>query len=309
MELNEFKVSVIIPVYNAETYLEHAVKSAIGLPEVEEVILIEDNSPDNCLEICQKLEKIHGKVILLHHPNRENRGAGASRNLGIQHAKYEYIAFLDADDYFMPDRFEFTKKRFSEDPSIEALYEPVGTFFESEEAQLAFCKWRRLSIEASEKYITYPKIEYSGIPFFHAILEGKNGTPHINGITIKKEVLIGEYIFDKNLKLHQDSAFWIKIASRGRFYPGGHRNPVAIRRVHEENRIQNRNFHSVLLKDQYIYNWAKQADLDQKARNLIIRNYISSKTQKKLNSNSSIVKIIWRVIYYVNVTAKQIFQK
>ena len=309
MEINEFQVSVIIPVYNAEPYLEHAVKSAIDLPEVEEVILIEDNSPDNCLEICQRLEKDHDKVVLLHHPNRENRGAGASRNLGIQHAKYEYVAFLDADDYFLPDRFEFTKKRFSENPAIEAVYEPVGTFFESEKAQLAFCKWRRIPVEGSEKYITYPKIEYSGIPFVHSILEGKNGTPSTVGITIKKKVLTKEFLFDINLKLHQDSALWIKIASRGGFFPGGHRNPVAIRRVHEENRIQNRNYRSVLLKDQYIYNWAKHASLDQKARNLIIRNYISSKTQKKLNSNSLVTKIIWKLNYFLGVTAKQIFQK
>ena len=87
------RVSVIIPVYNAESYLRKAIESAVYLEEVGEVILIEDRSPDNALVLAKQLEQEFGKVKLFQHPDKKNHGAGASRNLGIQKASCAHIAF------------------------------------------------------------------------------------------------------------------------------------------------------------------------------------------------------------------------
>src|SRR5690554_2086658 len=101
-------VSVIIPVYNAEAFVAEAVQSALRIKEVRQIILVEDRSPDNCLAICQALEKKHPDIVELHtHPGHQQKGAGASRNLGIQHAKEQFVAFLDADDYYLPHRFVY----------------------------------------------------------------------------------------------------------------------------------------------------------------------------------------------------------
>ena len=81
-----FKISVIIPVYNAESYLRKAVQSAVNLVEVGEIILIEDQSPDNALALAVSLEQEFDKVKLFQHPDKKNHGAGAYRNLGIQKA-------------------------------------------------------------------------------------------------------------------------------------------------------------------------------------------------------------------------------
>ncbi len=124
-----FKVSVIIPVYNAEPFLEKAVKSALEQLQTGEIILVEDAPPDNCYTICQRLESEHHKVKLYTHPNRANRGAGASRNLGIQMASCPYIAFLDADDYYLPIRFLKTEEVFSINPKIDGVYEACGFEF------------------------------------------------------------------------------------------------------------------------------------------------------------------------------------
>ena len=70
----EFKVSVIIPVYNAAQYLEQAVESAVHLEEVGEILLIEDGSPDNALEICKNLVRKYCNVVLLRHVGGVNRG-------------------------------------------------------------------------------------------------------------------------------------------------------------------------------------------------------------------------------------------
>ncbi|PIY03241.1 MAG: glycosyltransferase family 2 protein, partial [Bacteroidetes bacterium CG_4_10_14_3_um_filter_31_20] len=73
-------------------------------PETSEVILIEDGSPDNGLDVCTSLAKKYSKVRLYRHENGENKGASASRNLGIRKANYPYVAFLDADDFYLPNR-------------------------------------------------------------------------------------------------------------------------------------------------------------------------------------------------------------
>src|SRR5210317_669111 len=94
-------ISVVIPVFNAERYVESAVESALRQSETAEVILVEDNSPDNALEICQRLEAQDPRVRLFRHGDGKNHGAGESRNLGIRNARCDYIAFLDADDYYV----------------------------------------------------------------------------------------------------------------------------------------------------------------------------------------------------------------
>jgi glycosyltransferase involved in cell wall biosynthesis len=98
-------ISVVIPVFNAERYVESAVESALRQKETAEVILVEDNSPDNALMICEQLSKLNPRVQLLRHSDGKNHGAGESRNLGIRAARSDYIAFLDADDYYLENCF------------------------------------------------------------------------------------------------------------------------------------------------------------------------------------------------------------
>ena len=102
-------ISVIIPVYNASAFLKKAVESAIQFEEVKEIILVEDGSTDHSLEVCEILENEFGAVKLFQHPDKGNHGAGATRNLGLEKATGDFIAFLDADDYYLPNRFEMEK--------------------------------------------------------------------------------------------------------------------------------------------------------------------------------------------------------
>ena len=68
-------------------------------------MLVDDGSTDGTADIALSYEKAHaGKVRYLHHPGRENRGMSASRNLGVEHARGEYIALLDADDVWLPEK-------------------------------------------------------------------------------------------------------------------------------------------------------------------------------------------------------------
>src|SRR6476661_1937714 len=102
------KISVVIPVYNVENYLQRAVTSVFEQPEVIELLLVEDGSSDNSIGLCRDLAEKDKRIIVLQHRDGKNRGVAASRNLGIRNASCPFVAFLDADDYYLPNRFKHT---------------------------------------------------------------------------------------------------------------------------------------------------------------------------------------------------------
>lgn len=109
----KIKVSVIVPVYNAQDYLEQCIVSILAqtLQEIE-VICVDDSSTDRSLEILKKYEKEDSRMRVLTQPNS---GAGAARNRGLSQASGEYLSFLDADDFFEPDMLELAYAKAKED--------------------------------------------------------------------------------------------------------------------------------------------------------------------------------------------------
>ena len=93
------KVSVIIPVYNAEKYLREAIESVLNQTYTDfELLLINDRSTDNSKEISREYQKRDRRIVLLEN-NSESHGPGPTRNIGLYHATGEYIYFMDADDW------------------------------------------------------------------------------------------------------------------------------------------------------------------------------------------------------------------
>lgn len=224
--MNSFKVSVIIPVYNAERFLRNAVESAVHLEEVGEVILVEDKSPDNALEICKQLVREYDKVKLYRHPNEENKGAGASRNLGIEKSIFEFIAFLDADDWYLPNRFSVESRVLSSDIHVDGVYGATGYYYHDKNL------FTKDLTTISSKHINN-NVLYN--------LTTNRGAFHTNAITLRKNLLRKTGLFDTDLKLHQDTHLWYRVAHFGNIVPGIIDKPVAYRRVHSDNRIANRN--------------------------------------------------------------------
>lgn len=98
------KVSIIMPVYNAENTLSKCIDSIINNDYLDyELIIINDGSTDNSLKILEEYKKINKKIILL---SQENKGVSAARNLGIETATGEFCAFVDADDYIENDIYK-----------------------------------------------------------------------------------------------------------------------------------------------------------------------------------------------------------
>ena len=90
-------VSVVIPVYNVEKYLDRCVTSVVNQTYKNlEVILVDDGSPDNCPAICDEWAEKDSRIKVIH---KKNAGLGMARNTGIENAQGEYIFFFDSDDY------------------------------------------------------------------------------------------------------------------------------------------------------------------------------------------------------------------
>lgn len=231
--MHEMQVSVIIPVYNATRYLEEAVLSALGQPETAEVLLIEDGSTDESLVVCEKLTEVHARVRLLRHPGGQNLGAGATRNLGMAHATSEYIAFLDADDVYLPLRFRSTKSVFQAHPDAHGVYETIGLIY--------------ADTSLRDKHLDRTGSERTGLTtptppalLFRALATGKHGHLHLNGLTIRKSAIDAQLLFDTSLRQCQDSDWILRLARYRRLYPGNIDQPVALRRVHMQNRVLNK---------------------------------------------------------------------
>ena len=93
-------ISVIIPVYNLEKYISYAVNSIISQDMTDwELIIVDDGSTDNTGQVCDTFLQMDRRIRVFHTPNR---GVSAARNIGLEHAKGKYVAFLDGDDIYSP---------------------------------------------------------------------------------------------------------------------------------------------------------------------------------------------------------------
>ena len=94
---NEPLISVIVPVYKAEQYLDRCVQSIVDQTYKNlEIILVDDGSPDNCPAMCDAWAEKDSRVRVIH---KENGGVASARNVGLDNAVGQYISFVDSDDW------------------------------------------------------------------------------------------------------------------------------------------------------------------------------------------------------------------
>lgn len=97
-------ISVIVPVYNVEKYLDNCVESIVNQTYKDlEIILVDDGSPDNCPVMCDEWAKKDDRIKVIH---KENGGVSSARNIGLDNVTGEYIGFVDSDDYLKSNMYE-----------------------------------------------------------------------------------------------------------------------------------------------------------------------------------------------------------
>lgn len=225
-----YRVSVVIPVYNAARFVERAVLSVVPLEEAAEILLIDDGSTDESLAVCFQLSKLHPKVRVLQHPDGKNKGISWSRNAGIVQAYCEFVSFLDADDYYLPNRFRREQEVFAQHPDADGVYGCNQEVFENEKAkELYFAQRSNILTTISEK------VEPERL--FKCLLFGGYGEFHTSTITLRKRAFKKAGLFNTHIRYGEDTELWLKLALKCRLYPGSIDEPQTVRFVHEHNSI------------------------------------------------------------------------
>lgn len=227
------KISVIIPVFNADKYLEQAVSSVLEAQAVTnsdiEVLIIDDGSTDKSLSVALNIEgKLPEYVRVLRHPGGVNLGAGATRNRGLAEASGEIVTFLDADDWYFPNRFGKCIDMLKNNPSIHAVYS---------KSQFLYCSENNLGAPkyGDEMFLPY---NVTGNSLFQKLLYA-NSAWSTNSITYRRAFLINEVgFFNDKLSLGQDYEFSLRASLVGNFERDIETSPIAIYRRHPGNRYE-----------------------------------------------------------------------
>ena len=150
------KISVIVPVYNVEQYLERCVDSIISQTYTNlEIILVNDGSTDNSGKLCDELAKKDERIRVIH---KENGGLSDARNRGLDEAESDLVGFIDSDDYIDSDMYEVLLKNLNNtdaDLSMCALYDVYNN---TPEAQVTNKETWKLSSEQAIKMVMEAKI-------------------------------------------------------------------------------------------------------------------------------------------------------
>ncbi|MCC6754622.1 MAG: glycosyltransferase family 2 protein [Saprospiraceae bacterium] len=260
-------ISVVIPVFNAATFIERAVTSVVAHPEVKQIILVEDGSTDNSLEICQRLTAQHPCVELHRHPGGVNCGAGASRNTGMAHVNQEYTCFLDADDTFTSIRFVKEREVFAQHLDADGVYGATGTVYHDSTGAAA---WEKSGLD--ENTLTTVRKPVPPKALFEYLVgyrpaKHSPGHIHLDALTLKTRALHKLNLrFAEHLILHQDTAFIWQCAYYLRMYPGELDRPIAKYILHQGSRF----IHYTDLSSSrtvffsFLLNWIRQDGLEKK---------------------------------------------
>ena len=122
------KISVIVPIYKVEKYLDACVESIISQTYNNlEIILVDDGSPDECPRLCEKWSKKDSRIIVIH---QKNGGLSAARNAGMNRATGDFIGFVDSDDTIEPDMYEQLLQSMLREPRADFAVCGVKTIVE-----------------------------------------------------------------------------------------------------------------------------------------------------------------------------------
>ena len=188
-------ISVIVPVYKVEKYINQCIDSIINQTYTNlEIILVDDGSPDNCGNICDEYAKKDKRIKVIH---KENEGVSIARNIGLENSNGKYVTFIDSDDWV-------------DEEYCKTLFESL----KKQEADCAACGYNRVTGETVEK-INSDNSEklYNSKEYLIKILNPQTGLGFCHMKLYKKEILSG-IEFEKNIVVGEDALFNIKISKK-----------------------------------------------------------------------------------------------
>jgi glycosyltransferase involved in cell wall biosynthesis len=201
------RVTVVIIFLNAERFLEEAIESVLAQTFTSwELVLVDDGSTDRSPQIADQYRvQAPGRVRVVRHPDGLNRGMSASRNLGIRHAEGELVAFLDADDVWLPLKLERQVATLDANPSAALVYGPT----------MLWHSWDGRPEGPKDRLRTLgvpPDRLYSSPDLVLAFLRDEALPPSTCGILVRRSVAERLGGFEERFRtMYEDQAFLYKL--------------------------------------------------------------------------------------------------
>jgi len=213
------QISIVVPVHNSGLFLEETIRSVIEQTHDDwELLLVDDGSTDNSADICRSFEKEDSRIKLL---TKDNGGQASARNHGIMNAKYDWIAFLDSDDIYAPNRLS---RQVEIVKTVEAdFYYGAGYKFKSGDDHLL-----------NKELIEWKYGEFTGKQFFKILYH--SCAVNINTVLVKKSRILEIGLFNEEdiQRGTEDRELWLRIACKSkRVY--GDSEPTVYYRQHDNN--------------------------------------------------------------------------
>lgn len=210
------KISVIIPTYNAQNTVGRAIESVLSQTYSEyEIIVIDDGSSDNTCQVVGELIKKHACIKFLE--NDGNKGVAHSRNRGVKESSAEWIAFLDADDYWEVNKLELQMQEAEQHPDCKLFF--TGSKFIDVDGNMS------KFIFQIPKKVTYDELLYQNVISCSSVL-------------IKKEVL-QEFPMEENNLIHEDYYTWLRWLKKNN-YAVGVNEPLLIYQIDKSSKSGNK---------------------------------------------------------------------
>jgi glycosyltransferase involved in cell wall biosynthesis len=202
-------VSVIVPFFNSDRFLSDAVESVLSQTYRNwELFLVDDGSNDESTRIARDYCSYYsGRIRYLHHSDHANRGQAMSRNVAIDEAKGTYVAFLDADDVWMPQKLEQQVAILEQHSDVGMVYGPALVWF----------GWTDRSEDLARDYETVPAVTPNTIvqPPILALRcypLGKECGPHPSCVLLRRSLLDRIGTFEEQFpRLYDDQALFAKV--------------------------------------------------------------------------------------------------
>lgn len=218
------KVSIIIPTYNRALLLKKAIESVLKQTFKDyEIIVVDDGSTDNTREIVHSYSLPKIKYIY-----QENKGRSNARNKALKIAKGQYIAYLDSDDMFLPDKLERQISILEVERDVGMVYTSARVFDEDDNELFRQDKLgnKRLYYEATDSGWIYNKVAFY---FPQTII--------LPSVMVRSEIQKKVGDFDENLDRFEDTDMWRRISKECKIF--AIKEPLCIIRQHSDNKMEN----------------------------------------------------------------------
>lgn len=196
-------VSVVVPVYNVELYISQTIQSVLQQTYNNfELLIIDDQSPDRSVAICQQFDDSRIRIV-----SQNNRGLAGARNTGIREAKGDYIAFLDGDDLWLPEKLAQHVQHLEAEPQVGVSFSR-SQFVDSQGRSMGIYQMPKLTEITPDHLLCRNPIGNGSAPVIRReVLEAIKFTDNLHGIE-------EDFYFDEHFRQSEDIECWLRIAAQ-----------------------------------------------------------------------------------------------